>query len=174
MDWSNRKLCLATIAPLLLAGCASAQREARPEAGQPSKIVESGKTAGRIVTQPVRDVGVAKTGIPTILAKAREDPYSVDGALTCEQIALEVKELNAVLGPDFITGEEKKENRAGKLAEASGKTVVNAFIPFRGLVREITGAAPAQRRLNAAIDAGHARRGFLRGIHRSRGCRTVF
>ena len=51
------------------------------------------------------------------------------------------------------------------------KTVVNAIIPFRGLVREISGAAPEQRRLNDAIDAGFARRGFLRGIATSRKCR---
>ncbi|MEE3154506.1 MAG: hypothetical protein VX309_03150, partial [Pseudomonadota bacterium] len=55
--------------------------------------------------------------------------------------------------------------------EAGGKTIVNSIIPFRGLVREITGAAPAQRRLNTAIDAGFARRGFLRGAAISRGCR---
>jgi hypothetical protein len=52
--------------------------------------------------------------------------------------------------------------------------VVNALIPFRGIVREITGAAPAQRRLNAAIDAGYARRGFLRGLHYARHCRSNF
>ena len=63
---------------------------------------------------------------------------------------------------------------ADNLAEAGGKTVVNAIIPFRGLVRELTGAAPADRRLNAALDAGYARRGFLRGVHAKQGCRTTF
>jgi hypothetical protein len=52
--------------------------------------------------------------------------------------------------------------------------VVNTLIPFRGLIREISGAAPAQRRLNAAIDAGFARRGYLRGVLRTRGCKTPF
>lgn len=165
---------------MLLVGCASDRDKRRPAeaAGAPpaeseSKIVEAGKEAGKIVTQPARDVGVAKTGMPDVLARASADPYSLKGLRSCGQIALAVQELNDVLGPDFVAGDEKKENRAGKIAAAGGKTIVNAFIPFRGLVREITGAAPAQRRLNAAIDAGFARRGFLRGVHQSRGCRTA-
>ena len=52
-----------------------------------------------------------------------------------------------------------------------GRTVVNSLIPFRGLVREISGAAPAERRLNAAIQASFARRGFLRGVATGRGCK---
>jgi hypothetical protein len=49
--------------------------------------------------------------------------------------------------------------------------VVNSIIPFRGVVRELSGSAEADRRLQAATDAGIARRGFLRGVQRIRGCR---
>ncbi|MNY53916.1 hypothetical protein D3C86_1897200 [compost metagenome] len=79
-----------------------------------------------------------------------------------------------MLGADYVPGAETKENRAGKLAEAGGKSVINSIIPFRSVLREVTGAAPADRRLNAALDAGYARRGFLRGVHANRGCRTKF
>ncbi|MFC3215346.1 hypothetical protein [Novosphingobium panipatense] len=82
-------------------------------------------------------------------------------------------ELGEVLGPDYVPGHGTKENRAGKLAEAGGKTVVNALIPFRGLVREVSGAAPAERRYNAALDAGLVRRGFLRGLAVARGCKLT-
>ena len=61
--------------------------------------------------------------------------------------------------------------KAGKLAEAGGKTIVNTIIPFRGLVREVSGAAPAERRLDAAIKAALARRGFLRGVATARKCK---
>jgi hypothetical protein len=115
-----------------------------------------------------------KRQVPPILVKAQNDPYSLKGLKTCKQLAAEVTDLNVVLGPDYVVGNEVKENRAGKLAEAGGKTVINTIIPFRGLVREITGAAPADRRLNAALDAGYARRGFLRGVHSKQGCRTTF
>ena len=145
----------------------------KPEPGE-SWGTEVRKKSVEIGTQPVRDVGVMKREIPPILVKARQDPYSLKGLRTCKQLAGEIADLNAVLGPDYVVGNEVKENRAGKLAEAGGKTVVNTIIPFRGLVRELTGAAPADRRLNAALDAGYARRGFLRGVHAKQGCRTTF
>ncbi len=130
--------------------------------------------AGKIAVQPAHDVGVARTEIPPVLLKAAEDPYSVEKLGTCSALTEAIKELSDVLGPDFTTARQRRENRAGKIAEAGGRSGVNTVIPFRGIVREITGAAPAQRRLNAAIDAGYARRGFLRGLHYARHCRSNF
>jgi len=144
---------------------------AEPDEGGWSEVRKKSVDIG---TQPVRDVGIMKREVPPILVKAQNDPYNLRGLKTCKQLAAEVTNLNAVLGPDYVVGNEVKENRAGKLAEAGGKTVVNTIIPFRGLVRELTGAAPADRRLNAALDAGYARRGFLRGVHAKQGCRTTF
>jgi hypothetical protein len=152
---------------------ASSTTPDKPEQGE-SWTTEARKKSVEIGTQPVRDVGVMKRQIPPILEKAQQEPYSLKGLKTCKQLASEVTELNTVLGPDYKVGNELKENKAGKLAEAGGKTVVNAIIPFRGLVRELTGAAPADRRLNAALDAGYARRGFLRGVHAKQKCRTTF
>lgn len=129
--------------------------------------------AGDIAMQPVRDVGIDKDEIPAPLAAAVTSPYSLAGLKRCNQLSAALSELTAVLGPDFGTGPVEAENRAGKIAEAGGKTVVNSIIPFRGLVRELTGAAPAQRRLNEAIDAGYARRGFLRGVYKQRGCKPA-
>nr|WP_047168815.1 hypothetical protein [Sphingomonas sp. Y57] len=140
--------------------------------GEDGRLQSMGKSAGRIASQPARDVGVAKTGIPVPLQKAWDAPYSLKGIRTCRDISRAFHELTDVIGPDFQAGDVKKENKAGKLAEAGGKTIVNSIIPFRGLVREVTGAAPAQRRLERAIDAGYARRGFLRGVHQTRKCRT--
>jgi hypothetical protein len=147
-----------------------------PENAEPNEggWTEVRKKSVDIGTQPVRDVGIMKRQVPPILVKAQNDPYSLKGLKTCRQLANEVSSLNAVLGEDYVVGNEVKESRVGKLAEAGGKTVVNTIIPFRGLVREITGAAPADRRLNAALDAGYARRGFLRGVHAKQGCRTTF
>lgn len=179
------------VALLALAGAAQAQapvkKPATPAPAQtPDKKpapeaepAESWTTQARrksveIGTQPARDVGVMKREIPPILDKAREDPYSLKGLKTCKQLAAEVTDLNLVLGPDYKVGNEVRENKAGKLAEAGGKSVINAIIPFRGVVRELTGAAPADRRLNAALDAGYARRGFLRGVHAKQGCKTTF
>lgn len=129
--------------------------------------------AGDIAMQPVRDVGIDKEEIPAPLVAAVANPYSLAGLKRCKQLGESLANLTAVLGPDFGTAPAEAENRAGKIAEAGGKAVVNSIIPFRGLVREFTGAAPAQRRMNAAIDAGYARRGFLRGVYTQRGCKPA-
>jgi len=157
---------------LLLAMAAAAQTvpPSAAQPAQPSRVRETLDRSGRIVAQPAHDVGAAKTVIPVTLQKAQDNPYDLTGLKTCPQIKAAVDELTKVLGPDFAVGNNRKENRAGRLAEAGGKTIVNTLVPFRGLVREISGAAPAQRRLNAAVDAGFARRGFLRGVSLARRC----
>lgn len=152
------------------AGGGNAANQAQPEK-KDNDVEETAKKAGTIATQPVRDVGISKRDIPPVLIKAIENPYTTTNMRTCRQISGGIDELNAVLGPDFAGAGDKKESKAGKLAEAGGKTVINAFIPFRGLVREISGAAPAERRYNAALDAGLARRGFLRGMAQTKGCK---
>ncbi|KQX24820.1 MULTISPECIES: hypothetical protein [unclassified Sphingomonas] len=157
--------------PLLAAGNASQPANGQSP-DQEGRIQSMGKSAGRIASQPARDVGVAKTGIPPALQQAWDAPYALKGIRTCRDLSRAFHDLTDVMGPDFKPGEVKKENKAGKLAEAGGKTIVNSIIPFRGLVREVTGAAPAQRRLERAVAAGYARRGFLRGVHQARGCRT--
>lgn len=151
---------------------ASSQASNSTTPEQPSRLRSVRDSAGRIVTQPARDVGAAKTTIPPVLLAASADPYNARGLGTCKAIAAAFHSLTDVLGPDFYAGEVKKENKAGKLAEAGGQTVINGFIPFRGLVREVTGAAPAQRRLNHALDTGYARRGFLRGLYVARKCKS--
>jgi hypothetical protein len=135
------------------------------------KVVETGKRAGEIAMQPARDVGAQKIDIPVPIQQAAAAPYSLKGLRTCAQLSHAVFALNDVLGPDYDGAVTTHENKAGKLAEAGGKTIVNTIIPFRGLVREISGAAPAERRLNADIRAAFARRGFLRGVATARKCR---
>jgi hypothetical protein len=50
------------------------------------------------------------------------------------------------------------------------KSVVASFIPFRGVLREISGAAEQERLLQSAVYAGAVRRGFLKGLGQQRGC----
>lgn len=172
-----RAFALAVALILIGDGAHAETKEKPPEKEAEKTDGSSGgmrKKAGDIVAQPVRDVGVDKPDIPPVLVEAVKDPYSLKGLKTCRQYSAALTALNEALGPDFAAGGPAKENRGAKLAEAGGKTVVNSLIPFRQLVREISGAAPAQRNLNAAVDAGLARRGFLRGVHLRQGCRTPF
>lgn len=172
----DRKLCVMVGAlALLIAPAAHAQLKPPSKPEEPGgRWGEVRKKAVDIGSQPARDVGASKREIPPILEKAFQDPYSLKGLKTCKAIAGEVTQLNTVLGADYSVGNEYTENRGGKLAEAGGKAIINSIIPFRGLVREVTGAAPADRHMNAVVDAGLARRGFLRGVHLKQGCKTRF
>ena len=159
---------------LTLPGAALAQTaQDKPKEESAGKQDGTFDKAGKIATQPARDVGLDKDEIPPVLVKAVENPYAPAPSRTCKGYKASLAELNAVLGEDFTVGAKANENRTGKIAEAVGKTVVNSLIPFRGLVREISGAAPAERRLQAAVTAGIARRGYLRGIASAKGCKVV-
>lgn len=126
--------------------------------------------AGDIAAQPGRDVGVVKTKFPPVLQTAARNPYSLSGLNRCNQIADAVDELDAVLGPDFVAGSPVRQKHKFKV---TGDTVAGLIVPFRGIVREVTGAASATRDLNRAISAGMARRGFLRGVYQTRRCRPA-
>lgn len=127
---------------------------------------------GQIAESPARDVGIAKTVIAPVLLRAAQNPYSTSGTASCAAIASGIRSLSAALGTDFSTRVAKRDDRVGHLAEAGGQSLVNGLVPFRSLVREVSGAASAERRRNAAISAGYARRGFLRGVAMARKCRT--
>jgi len=141
-----------------------------PQSTRDEKRKETIDDTKEVVGQPVKDVGIAKTKIPPSLVEASNAPYSLAGLRTCRQIADAVRVLDAALGPDYSAGGPNDKMSVGK---AAGGAVVNSLIPFRGVVREVSGAAAADRRLAAATQAGFARRGFLRGVHLTRGCRDA-
>lgn len=157
---------------LLMADAAQAQSPAaEPE---PSAKEIAGEAAKDVVTAPARDLGVSKKEIPPVLVQASADPYGLTGLASCRQLSDAVKELNVALGPDYMVGARPGESKSATLAKAGGDAAVSAVIPFRGLIREASGAASAERHYQAAVDAGLARRGFLRGVHYKQGCRTTF
>ena len=143
--------------------CAALALIAAPALAQSAEEVAKGA-----VMTPVEDVNLKKRQIPPILLSAMDNPYSQESTRTCRQIGTTLDELDAVLGPDYDEGTtEQRRIRADKIA----KGVVASFIPFRSVLREVSGAAGAERRYEAALDAGLARRGYLRGIARQKGCK---
>jgi len=185
---SHRKICIAALSmasAALLPCAATAQSTApadpatspapatadpAPQSTRDEKRKETIDDTKDVVSQPAKDVGIAKTKIPPSLVEASNAPYSLAGLRTCRQIADAVRVLDAALGPDYSAGGPNDKMSVGK---AAGGAVVNSLIPFRGVVREVSGAAAADRRLAAATQAGFARRGFLRGVHLTRGCKEA-
>lgn len=110
---------------------------------------------------------------PEKLLAIQDDPYSLAGLGRCAAIIREVEELNAVLGPDINEQVEdskgkKRERTAGRVAGS----VAGSFIPFGGLIGEVTGANAERRRYAVAVYAGTVRRGFLKGVGLQRGCKA--
>jgi hypothetical protein len=128
------------------------------------------ESVGRAATQPLRDTRIRQDKIPDILLLAASAPYSSANTQSCATIAREVNRLTSVLGPD-VDAPAAKKGEGSALAAAAARGVVSSFIPGLGLVRVITGADKAQRRAEAAVYAGSVRRGYLKGLGRSKGCR---
>ncbi len=120
-----------------------------------------------VAETPLEDIGLSKEEIPETLIIAAEDPYASDTLATCNSIVGEIAKLDTVLGEDFdISGSAN----TGLNMRGAAKSVVGSIIPFRGVVREISGAAGDQRKMRAAVIAGMVRRGYLKGLGQSRGC----
>ena len=102
-----------------------------------------------------------------MLVEAVQNPYAHETLTTCNAIVGEIARLDQVLGNDYdIAGAEDTGLSEGKIAQG----VVGSFIPFRGIVREVSGAAGDERKLRAAATAGMTRRGYLKGLGQSKGC----
>ena len=72
------------------------------------------------------------------MVEAVEEPYRL-ASTRCRSLTSELAGLDEVLGPDFDAPPRDEDDKATRIAEAGGQMVVNSLIPFRGLVREVTG-----------------------------------
>ncbi len=134
------------------------------------RVRETGKAVGDAVTQPLSDANLRRKEIPAQLIAVRNDPYALDGIRTCNQIIAAVENMDAALGVDFDRAapedRQQTERRAAKVAGG----VIGGLVPFRGLIREISGANKSDEDYRAAIYAGAVRRGFLKGYGKARRC----
>lgn len=138
-------------------------------ANEPAKPVTDREiTAADVAATPVTDLNLRKDEIPPLLVAAQAQPYDLTGLNRCAKLADAIGELDTILGEDIdIARDERRGPSAGKLAQ----WVVGTFIPFRGAIRELSGANEQQRRMNVAIQAGLSRRAFLKGVGEAKGCR---
>ena len=138
-----------------------------------SDQVKKGSVEGAVTT-PLRDLGVMKVDIPQVLIDALEDPYlRPPRNAKCPQLIALIRPLNEVLGPDIDTipaDEEGMGQRGKSTALGVAGDLAGGAIPFRGVVRKISGAEGHDRLVAAAVVAGHTRRAYLKGLGEARGC----
>lgn len=118
---------------------------------------------------PLRDLNLDPRDVPPLLTSAAADPYATKGLAQCSAIVTEIAALDDVLGADYDIAEANA--RRGRDNARIAQSVVGAIIPFRGVLREVTGAADKDRELQAAYTGGMVRRAFLKGWGLGRGCR---
>ncbi|MFN3228423.1 MAG: hypothetical protein ACK41P_01060 [Asticcacaulis sp.] len=132
------------------------------------------QTAGAVkdaVTTPFSDLNLTGKKVPDVLKAARAAPYSVSGLDNCAGIGDAVQAINTVLGPDLDEPTEGDKNSIiGDAASGAIRSTTSDLIPFRGWVRKLSGAEKRDKSVQAAIDAGKARRAFLKGYGQARGC----
>ena len=122
---------------------------------------------------PLRDVNLLRTKIPDVLLKAMADPYARPPRANCASITAQILPLNGALGADLDEPpvdeddlmERGRESALGFMAGAA-----SSVIPFRGWVRQLSGAERHDKLVTAAITAGAVRRAYLKGLGESRGC----
>lgn len=156
----TRTAAIAAFAGLAAAMPAQAQVEPEPD------IEEIAKT-------PLRDLNIAQEEVPEALKVAVRNPYETARLTSCDAIIADIAAIDQVLGADYDLAEptEDEDGFLNVRVGTVGQSVVASLIPFRGILREVTGAADNDRAERAAYTAGMARRGFLKGLGMGRGCK---
>ena len=132
-----------------------------------SQVIEQEPDAGEVARTPLRDLNIASEDIPQILLTAMADPYVSEGLASCNDLVGQIAAIDQVLGSDFdIANETNSGISEGRVAQS----VIGSFIPFRGVLREVSGANEREKEANMAITAGMVRRAFLKGLGQERGC----
>lgn len=148
------------LATALLGACA--QAGARPQAA--SEEV----TPVDVALTPIEDLNLRRDPIPPVLLNARAAPYAAVGTTTCASLGQAIARLDAVLGEDFDTAPPPRQTTS---AAEVAQQVVGALIPYRGVIRALSGASAHEWQFQEAIAAGQMRRAYLKGIGQARGCR---
>ena len=158
----------ALLAPCALLALPAAANGQPPATTAPARPMNDNKvTAVDVLATPAGDLNLRKGKIPALLDAAVADPYSLAGLKTCAQLSVAVNALDAILGPDRdIPADRAEKLSLGRVAQSA----VGSFIPFRGIIREVSGANGHQRKVDDAVEAGTARRSFLKGYGQARGC----
>lgn len=124
------------------------------------------------VGAPLADFNINQAEIPDSLRKAANDPYEALAADSCAAMASEIAGLDLALGPDLDVDPVKttKRKMASRAAAGAVRRLAVSWIPYRGVVRTLTGAEAHARKAQDAALAGAVRRAYLKGLGERDGC----
>ena len=119
------------------------------------------------VASPLRDLNALQTIIPEVLLAAVKDPYARPAPMTCARVSALLLPLNGALGADYdelAHDQDDIVNRGHGVVLGAVASAASSAIPFRGWVRQLSGAEKHDHVVNDAITAGAVRRGYLKGL----------
>jgi hypothetical protein len=114
-----------------------------------------------------------KTEIPSVLDDARRAPYAPVAGASCEMLGAEIALLDTALGRDLDVAVDSKPFSKGKVVDKAidvGGSAASSFIPYRGVVRFVSGAEKHDNHVADSVLAGSVRRGYLKGVGEAMGC----
>ena len=138
----------------------------------------AGKGVVAAAEVPLEDLNLKREQIPKEL-KRIERVYPEVTPESCFMIAFEIRELDAVLGPDeddptapqeALSMRARAAEQAENLALDGARDIAADQIPFRDLVRRASGAKRHARKRDEAYIRGAARRTYLKGLGDAMGC----
>ncbi|WP_374570433.1 hypothetical protein [Phenylobacterium sp.] len=160
---------------IILAGAALAvacQTTQGAEAREPPapEAATTTDTMGDAMRQPLTDLNIAPEEIPTALKEAAAAPYAAPADGPCAAIAEEIGRLDGALGPDLDAAAPAEPGQGVKLAAGALRSLTTGWIPFRGVLRHLTGAEAHAEAVREAVLAGAVRRAYLKGLGEKQGC----
>lgn len=150
-----------TLPLVLLSGCASFPEEANH--------------FQFAAMSPLRDLNLTQAPIPGQL-NALAQPYGYTNQGGCQAWEQEINQLEAaVVANDgrrvgFRRDSNTLSGRSGNLRDVGVKSATSQLIPFRGVVRQVSGASHFEQQANRASDQARYRIGYLVGLGRSHRC----
>ncbi|MDP3855991.1 hypothetical protein [Phenylobacterium sp.] len=119
---------------------------------------------------PLRDVNIVRDDVPQVLTGAQEAPYLNPQNASCADLAAMITPLEAALGPDRGDGAVRAPSGGRSFVLGALADATRDVIPFRGVVRRLTGASRHDQKVREAREAGQLRRAYLKGFASASGC----
>ena len=170
------RILLPLSAIAICAACATTKtaestRDSEDQTSATDRAIQQSQDGfGDAAASPLKDVNLIRENAPEEFKKIR-NPYNVDPEISCEDIATEVTRLDELLGRDWDVPPPDKKGMSDRAADGASTAFLDAvastasgIIPYRGIVRTVTGANSHATKVRKAYERGSHRRTFLKGM----------
>ncbi|MEL7113783.1 MAG: hypothetical protein AAFZ74_06300 [Pseudomonadota bacterium] len=177
-----KTLISTCLTALFCVACASTSPTAEESAeaegpGATERAIQQSQDGfGDAAMSPLEDVNLIRDEIPDYL-KTIKNPYNIETEISCDAIASEVTRLDALLGRDWDIPPPDKKGLSDRAADGASTAFLDTvsssasgLIPYRGIVRTVTGANSHATKVRKAYERGSHRRTFLKGMGMVKGC----